>query len=160
MADPLVSLPMSDSDPLRPLTPPPPWLRPDTHAAMQRAYDCGVAAGRDPAAAVAAACAVLLARVTGLAPSPENEEPPDAALRAPSSHAPPPGDTPRRLNEADVADLVAALTYALRFDARGRPRKGGWDFAADLAAEWIAEHLRRSNFVVLKRPPGVPHSAG
>ena len=59
-----------------------------------------------------------------------------------------------------MADLVAALAYALRFDARGKPRKGGWDFVADLAAEWIAEHLRRSNFVVLRRPPGTPHSAG
>ncbi len=55
---------------------------------------------------------------------------------------------------------MAALAYALRFDAQGKPRKGGWDFAADLAAEWIAEHLRRSNFVVLRRPPGTPHSAG
>ena len=83
-----------------------------------------------------------------------------AAVVVSSCHALPPGGAPRRLNEADVADLVAALTYALRFDARGRPRKGGWDFAADLAAEWIAEHLKRSNFVVLKRPPGAPHRAG
>ncbi len=149
---------MSDSNPPRPL--PPPWLRPDTHAAMQLAYDRGVAAGHDPAAAVAAACAVLLARVTGLAPLPEDRESPDAADALPSGHVPPSGSAPRRLDEADVADLVAALTYALRFDGRGKPRKGGWDFAADLAAEWIAEHLRRSNFVVSKRPPGVPHSAG
>ncbi len=149
---------MSDSNPPRPLAPP--WLRPDTHAAMQLAYDCGVAAGHDPAAAVAAACAVLLSRVTGLAPLPEDRESPDAADVLPSGHAPPSGSAPRRLNEADVTDLVAALTYALRVDGRGKPRKGGWDFAADLAAEWIAEHLRRSNFVVLKRPPGVPHRAG
>jgi hypothetical protein len=79
---------------------------------------------------------------------------------APSGHALPPRLSSRRLDEAEVADLVAALAYALRFDARGKPRKGGWDFAADLAAEWIAEHLRRSNFVVLRRPPGAPHSAG
>ncbi len=52
------------------------------------------------------------------------------------------------------------LVSALRYDARGKPRKGGWDHAADLAAEWLAEHLHRSNFVVLKRPPGAPHRAG
>ena len=157
---------MSDTDPLRPPAPPP-WLRPDTHAAMQAAYDREAAAGRDPAAAVAAACAVLLARAagSGLASSPGNEEARDDAVAipgaaVPSAHAPPLGVAPRRLGEAEVADLVAALSYSLRFDARGKPRKGGWDFAADLAAEWIAEHLRRANFVVLKRPPGAPHSAG
>ena len=151
---------MSDSDPLRPLAPPP-WLRPDIHAAMRRAYDRKVAAGHDPAAAVAAACGVLLTHVTGPEAPPEDDgEAPDAAVVVSSCHAPPPGGTPKRLNEADVADLVAALAYALRYDARGKPRKGGWDHAADLAAEWLAEHLRRSNFVVLKRPPGAPHRAG
>ena len=150
---------MSDSDPPRPLAPP--WLRPDIHAAMRRAYDREVAAGRDPAAAVAAACAVLLARVAGPEPPPEDDgEAPSAAGVAASGHAHPPSAATRRLDEADVADLVAALAYALRFDARGKPRKGGWDHAADLAAEWLAEHLKRSNFVVLRRPPGAPHRAG
>jgi hypothetical protein len=156
---------MSESDLLRPPAPPPPWLQPDTHAAMQTAYDREVATGRNAAAAVAAACAVLLARVAGPLAPPLAEEASDAAAvapraTAPSGHALPPGGSSRRLDEAAVADLVAALAYALRFDARGKPRKGGWDFAADLAAEWIAEHLRRSNFVVLRRPPGAPHSAG
>jgi hypothetical protein len=149
---------MSESDLMRP--PAPPWLQPDTHAAMQTAYDREVAAGRNAAAAVAAACAVLLARVAGPLAPPLAEEASDAAAAAPSGHAHPPGVAPRRLDEGAVADLVAALAYALRFDARGKPRKGGWDFAADLAAEWIAEHLRRSNLVVLRRPPGAPHSAG
>ncbi len=154
---------MSESDLMRP--PAPPWLQPDTHAAMQATYDREVAAGQNAAAAVAAACAVLLARVAGPLAPPLAEETSDAAAvapraTAPSGHALPAGVSSRRLDEAEVADLVAALAYALRFDARGKPRKGGWDFAADLAAEWIAEHLRRSNFVVLRRPPGTPHSAG
>lgn len=149
---------MSDSDPLRPE--PPPWLRPDTHAAMQAAYDSEMAAGRGRNAAGAAACAVLLARLAGPEPPPEDGEAPDAAVVATSGDAPPPGTAPRRLGEADAADLVAALAYALRYDARGRPRRGAWDHAADLAAEWLAEHLTRSNFVVLRRPPGAPHRAG
>ncbi len=151
---------MSDSDPLRPLVPPP-WLRPDIHAAMQRAYDRKAAAGHDPAGAVAAACAVLLARVAGPEPPPEDDGPsPHAAVVAPTGHTAQPGTAPRRLDGADFADLVAALAYALRYDARGKPRKGGWDHAADLAAEWLAEHLKRSNFVVLRRPPSAPHWAG
>jgi hypothetical protein len=149
---------MSDSDLFHPA--PPPWLRPDIHAAMQAAYDREMAAGRGHTAAGAAACAVLLARVTGMAPSPGHREPPGAAGATHPDHAPPPGAAARRFDEEEVADLVAALSYALRFDARGKPRKGGWDHAADLAAEWLAEHLKRSNFVLLKRPPGVPHSAG
>ncbi len=150
---------MSNSDLFRPA--PPPWLRPDIHAAMQAAYDREMAAGRGHTAAGAAACAVLLARVTGMAPSPEGDgETPDGATMPPFGQTLPSGGAPRRLDDADIADLVAALSYALRFDARGKPRKGGWDHAADLAAEWLAEHLKRSNFVVLKRPPGAPHRAG
>ncbi|MBD0274654.1 MAG: hypothetical protein ICV73_22335 [Acetobacteraceae bacterium] len=149
---------MSDSDPLCPLAPP--WLRPDIHAAMRRAYDRKVAGGHGPAVAVTSACAVLLARVTEAVTPPEDTEPPCEATASSSGRAPASGGAPRALDEADVADLVAALSYALRFDARGKPRKGGWDHAADLAAEWLAEHLKRSNFVVLKRPPGAPHRAG
>src|SRR5918912_1493532 len=55
---------MNEHEPIRPLAPPP-WLRPDTHAAMQAAYDREMAAGHDPAAAVAVACAVLLTRAAG-----------------------------------------------------------------------------------------------
>jgi hypothetical protein len=157
---------MSDSDPLRPPAPPP-WLRPDTHAAMQLAYDREVAAGRDPATAAAAACAVLLARVAGPASAPSRPEGGAKAATAgehgaaaPSGCAPQPHAPPRHLDEAEVADLVQALAYALRYDERGRPRKGGWDFAAELAAEHLAGHLRRANFVVLRRRPGPPHRAG
>ena len=84
----------------------------------------------------------------------------DAGQDATPSAGAAPGQRQPDLKETDDADLVAALTYALRYDARGKPRRGGWDFAADLAAEWLAEHLRRSNFVVTRRRPGAPHRAG
>jgi hypothetical protein len=159
---------MSDPEPDRPaarppLPPPPPWLQPDAHAAMQAAYDRGIAEGHGRAAAVAAACAVLLAQVAWQGRPAADEEPSGVGTAAARSGGTPVrsgAGTPRRLDDADVADLVAALSYALRFDARGRPRRGAWDFAADLAAEWLAEHLRRSHFVVLRRSPGGPHSAG
>jgi hypothetical protein len=102
----------------------------------------------------------MLARLAEPEPLLAEEDVPKLEVAVHPGHASPPGTVPRHLDEAEVADLVAALAYALRYDARGRPRKGGWDHAADLAAEWLAEHLRRSHFVVLKRPPGTPHSAG
>jgi hypothetical protein len=151
---------MDDPDPIRPPLAPPPWLRPDIHAAMQAAYDRETAAGRDRTAAGAAACAVMLARLAAQDPSLVEEEVPGIEAAIHSDDVAPPCGAPHRLDETDVADLVAALAYALRYDARGRPRKGGWDHAADLAAEWLAEHLRRSNFVVLRRRPAPPHRAG
>ncbi|MFC7540781.1 hypothetical protein ACFQU2_16670 [Siccirubricoccus deserti] len=48
---------------------------------------------------------------------------------------------------------MAALAYALRYDARGKPRKCGWDHAADLAAEWLAEHLRRLDLIASGAAP-------
>ena len=65
---------MSDPDQIRPPLAPPPWLRPDIHVAMQAAYEGEMAAGRGRTAGVAAACTVLLTRVTETAPSPEDEE--------------------------------------------------------------------------------------
>lgn len=70
---------------------------------------------------------------------------------------------PSPLSECTVAspeEVAAALTYALRFDERGKPRKGGWDFAAGLAAEALLKHLERSGFVIAQRRPMRPHSAG
>ena len=64
------------------------------------------------------------------------------------------------MNAASDEEFAQSLAYALRFDERGRPRAGGWEFAAALAAERLVEHLRRSNFVVMKRRPTPPHGAG
>ena len=57
-------------------------------------------------------------------------------------------------------EVAEALSYALRYDERGKLRRSGWDFAASLAAEQLTEHLRRSGFVIMKAPPSRPHSAG
>ena len=64
------------------------------------------------------------------------------------------------LAPASSAEVTESLAYALRFDERGRPRSGGWEFAAAIAAERLVEHLERAGFVVLKRRTGTPHSAG
>ncbi len=64
------------------------------------------------------------------------------------------------LMAASPEEIAEALSYALRFDERGKPRRGGWDFAAGLAAERLTEHLRRSGFVVMRARADRPHSAG
>jgi hypothetical protein len=59
----------------------------------------------------------------------------------------------------DQAEVASALAYGLRFDERGKPRRGlAWEMAAILLAEQLVAQLERANFVVLKRQPAPPHS--
>lgn len=76
------------------------------------------------------------------------------------SHEPLPDPNPADLAAATPEEVAEALSYALRYDERGKPRRGGWDFAAGLAAERLTDHLRRSGFVVMRVRPARPHSAG
>jgi hypothetical protein len=57
-------------------------------------------------------------------------------------------------------EIAEALAYALRYDERGKPHRGGWDLIANLAAERLAEHLRRSGFVIMRTRSAKPHTAG
>jgi hypothetical protein len=83
--------------------------------------------------------------------SPSAPEPPESAAASPATAAP--------LSPAEPGEIASALAYALRFDERGRPRRGmAWEMAATLLAEQLVQQLERSNFVVLKRPPRPPHS--
>jgi hypothetical protein len=71
------------------------------------------------------------------------------------------GSTMADLAAATPEEIAEALSYALRFDERGKPRRGGgWDFAAGLAAERLADHFRRSGFIIMRARPTRPHSAG
>ena len=63
------------------------------------------------------------------------------------------------LAPASVEEVTTALAYALSHDERGKPRRGGWDFAAGLAGDHLARQLLRSGFVILRARPGRPHSA-
>ena len=60
---------------------------------------------------------------------------------------PMPSPTPQGLAVASAEEVAEALSYALRYDERGKPRRGGWEFAASLAAERLTEHLGRLGFV-------------
>ncbi|WP_043838988.1 hypothetical protein [Muricoccus aerilatus] len=57
-------------------------------------------------------------------------------------------------------EIAAALAHALRFDARGKARRGGGDLAASLAAERLTEHLRQAGFVLMRGRGARPHSTG
>jgi hypothetical protein len=72
----------------------------------------------------------------------------------PDDPLPPPD--PADLTPVTPEEIAEALSYALRYDERGKPRKGGWG----LAAERLAEHLRRSGLIVMRARSGRPHSAG
>ena len=64
------------------------------------------------------------------------------------------------LTAATAEEIAEALSYALRYDERGKARRGGGDLTAGIAAERLAEHLRRAGFVVMKVRPARPHSTG
>jgi hypothetical protein len=72
----------------------------------------------------------------------------------------PPAPLPPGLSEVSPQELADALSYALRYDERGKPRRSGGEMVASLAAEHLTEHLQRAGFVLLRRRPGRPHSAG
>ena len=62
-----------------------------------------------------------------------------------------PDDTPP-LRPADRAEVLHSLSYALRH-GRATSRQGRDDLIVRLAAEQVLEHLERSNYVVMQKPP-------
>ena len=64
------------------------------------------------------------------------------------------------LTPARPEEVAEALSYALRYDERGRPRPHGGEMIAGLAARHLTQHLQRTGFVLMKRRPGRPHRAG
>ena len=69
-----------------------------------------------------------------------------------------PDDTPQ-LQPAGRAELLYSLSYALRY---GRPtnRQERDDLIARLAAQQVLDHLERSNYVVMQKPPAQAPSIG
>jgi hypothetical protein len=59
---------------------------------------------------------------------------------------------PDRLTPATPEDLADALAFALRFDGRKRKHDAG-EFMAAIVAKRLVEHLERSGFVIMKKPP-------
>ena len=150
--------------PASPLAGPPPWLDQTTLRAMEAAKGRALAWGRDAMAAAEAAREVALAHYPAL-PLPMIAEavavvvPDPCGVGAGAGHPLGGGErTADGLRPAGEDDLAQALSYALRFDDRGKPRRTGADYLAPLAAAQLAAHLVLAGFVVMRRPALPPHT--
>ena len=56
------------------------------------------------------------------------------------------------LTPATAEDVASALAFALRFSGRKRVHNAD-ELMSSIVAKRLAEHLERSGFVVMKRPP-------
>jgi hypothetical protein len=63
-----------------------------------------------------------------------------------------------KLRPADPGDLAAALAFALRYAGRKRVHNAD-EIMAEIVAKRLVEHLQRSGFVVMKRPPEIGGAA-
>ncbi len=57
-----------------------------------------------------------------------------------------------QLRPATAEDIAQALAFALQFDGRKRVHQAD-DFMARITAQRLVEHLERSGFVLMKKPP-------
>jgi hypothetical protein len=73
-------------------------------------------------------------------------------------------DASDKLQPANRDDLLANLSYGMRFNTSGKPIRGAHDVAVAALAETVLGHLERSGYVVMKKPaasaPSVPASPG
>lgn len=63
-----------------------------------------------------------------------------------------------RLTPADPRDLADTLAFALRYSGRRRVHDAS-EMMAAIVAKRLVEHLERSGFVVMKKPPVVGAAA-
>ena len=63
------------------------------------------------------------------------------------------------LSPASHEDLVQSLSFALRYNRAGKRVSERDIVTANTAAEHLAEALKRSGYVIMKRPPLRAHSA-
>ena len=61
-------------------------------------------------------------------------------------------DDPNPLCRAAAEDVADALAFALRFQGRKRVHNAD-ELMSAIVAKRLVEHLERSGFVVMKRPP-------
>jgi hypothetical protein len=65
---------------------------------------------------------------------------------------------PDKLTPADPADIANALAFMLRFQGRKRIHNAD-EIMAEIVAKRLVDHLERSGFIVMKRPPALGGSA-
>ena len=130
----------------------PSWLTAAVLHAMEKAAHRAFAWSRTAEGAAAAAREVALAHMPA-APMPMIAEAVAAVVPDPEgwNGRRDPAGSP----VASQAEVVEALSYALRFGESGKRNSGGNDFIAPMAAERLARHLRSVGLVVT-RPPRPP----
>jgi len=136
----------------------PPWLDNITLRALETARERAFAWGRDALAAADAVRHLLVACRPSLpwtmideavaAVVPDAEGLTCRLQRAAETDA---------LSPATRQEIAEVLSYALRFNAEGKPRRTGHDLIAPLAAAQLVDQLLRSNMVVMRKPPAQPH---
>jgi hypothetical protein len=67
-------------------------------------------------------------------------------------------DPADKFTPADPSDLARALAFALRFEGRKRVHNAD-ELMSSIVAKRLVEHLERSGFVVMKRPPEIGAAA-
>ena len=150
---------MPDVEPDAPLSAPtrPAWLDPATLRAMEAAVNRILARDRTAEAAAEAAREVARAHMPS-ATMRMLEEAVAAVLPDPEGLVPAfPTWRGEPLAEASPEEVAASLSYAMRFDERGRARRTGHEYAVGIAARQLATHLALANFVVMRRPPVKRH---
>jgi hypothetical protein len=65
-----------------------------------------------------------------------------------------------RLRPTTEDEIAETLSYGPRFDDRGKPNHVAREFTASITARRLVRHLARAGFVIMKKPPAPPHSAG
>ena len=66
-------------------------------------------------------------------------------------------DDKLNLRPASAQEIEESLSFALRFSGRKRVHHAD-DAMARITAERLVQHLERSGFVLMKRPPAAPPS--
>ena len=66
-------------------------------------------------------------------------------------------DDKLNLRPASAQEIEESLSFALRFSGRKRVHHAD-DAMARITAERLVQHLERSGFVLMKRPPATPPS--
>jgi hypothetical protein len=61
-------------------------------------------------------------------------------------------DAPEKLTPAAPEDVASTLAFALRFSGRKRVHNAD-ELMSAIVAKRLVEHLERSGFVIMQRPP-------
>ena len=131
---------------------PPSWLDAATLRLMETERNKAFVWGRDALAAAEMVRELLLARRPAL-PMTMIDEAVAAVVPDPAGASFVAPVVPEGERQATRQEIVETLSYGLRFNLEGKPRRTGHEHLAPLAAAHLAEHLMRSGFSILRRVP-------